>query len=143
MSLEFPSSRLGPSALLFQPQLNEERLMIKCMQTLLHELTNQHILLIMTKLCEATMVTLIDMVRYTQEEFAKGMKLAGSEFKEKVKYFTDVWWPAKKLAGEVKEKHVEVMVPFYYTIYVWHVWRCHRQVCGYFKYVLAKSKNVF
>jgi len=86
---------------------------------LLHVLTNQQILLIMTKLCKASiLVTLIDMLRYTQEEFVKGMKLAGSEFKAKVKYFTDVWWPAKKLAGEVKEKTFEVKVPFYYTIYV-------------------------
>ena len=43
------------------------------------------------------------------------MELAGSEYVAKIRYFTDVWWPAKMLADDTNEGHVEVSVEFTVT----------------------------
>ena len=42
-------------------------------------------------------------------QFEKAMALTGSEFKAKVKYFSDVWVPAMALAEVATERQFEVI----------------------------------
>ena len=64
----------------------------------------------------------------TQEQFNNAMALVGSEFKAKVKYFSDVWVPAIDLAEAATKTQFEVIpvgvvtpTPYCYLGYIIHV----------------------
>ena len=52
--------------------------------------------------------SVVNMCCKQEEQFNKAMALTGSEFKAKVKYFSDVWIPAMTLAEAATEKQFEV-----------------------------------
>ena len=48
------------------------------------------------------------------ERFEQAMKLVGSEFTERVRFYRDVWWPARELVKTAINKRHEVRIALYF-----------------------------